>query len=143
MALGDYTPTAWVNDTTPAITATTLGHIETKVDELDTLAPKLWYSSSGTGGTDGNGGQPPAPKAGGTAQGKIRDINVSLGASDCYANGTSSPSSASESWLYMVMRVVDATGIIDFFEGNIYPGNTVIVSAVTGKTAKGFAWRQS
>ena len=35
MALGDYTPTAWANGTTPAVNATNLGHIETKVNELD------------------------------------------------------------------------------------------------------------
>lgn len=35
MALGDYSPTVWANGTTPAINATNLGHIETKVNELD------------------------------------------------------------------------------------------------------------
>lgn len=35
MALGDYTPTSWANGTSPAISATNLGHIETKIDEID------------------------------------------------------------------------------------------------------------
>lgn len=38
MALGDYSPTAWVNGTSPAISASNLLNIENKVDELDNYA---------------------------------------------------------------------------------------------------------
>lgn len=38
MALGDYSPTAWVNGTAPAISASNLLNIENKVDELDNYA---------------------------------------------------------------------------------------------------------
>jgi hypothetical protein len=38
MALGDYSPTTYVNNTTPAINATNLNHAETKIDELDAWA---------------------------------------------------------------------------------------------------------
>lgn len=36
MALGDYTKTAYVNGTTPAINATSLNNNENKTKELDT-----------------------------------------------------------------------------------------------------------
>lgn len=41
MALGDYSPTAWVNGTAPAISASNLLNIENKVAELDTMAGTL------------------------------------------------------------------------------------------------------
>ena len=56
MALGDYTVTAWANGTTPAINATNLAHLETKVDELDTalattgtFTPELSFGGATTG----------------------------------------------------------------------------------------------
>lgn len=67
-----------INGTTDVLLAkilinNTSGYTYTVTDErvyryidADTVnaiaAPAFWYSSSGTGGSDGNGGQPPAPK---------------------------------------------------------------------------------
>ncbi len=75
-----FTKPTWVNGTTPAINGTNLqaqsdaldavchkanrGSAVLVADQLGSqLAAAFWYSSSGTGGSDGNGGQPPAPKA--------------------------------------------------------------------------------
>ena len=68
MAIG-YTKKTWANGGPPALSAANLqaldDAVEAACDGLDAMpaAAALWYSSSGTGGSDGNGGQPPAPKS--------------------------------------------------------------------------------
>jgi hypothetical protein len=46
MALGDYTKTAYVSGTTPAINATNLNNNENKTKEIDTAMPTLQTSVS-------------------------------------------------------------------------------------------------
>lgn len=47
MAIPDYVKTVWVNNTTPAINATNLNHIETKIYELDQFCiPRVKRRSS-------------------------------------------------------------------------------------------------
>ena len=84
-----------------------------------------------------------APKAGGATTGKIQNVNVDLDTFDCYSNGTGTAGAVGEVWFYSFMRVIDSTGIIDFYASGTGLGNAIIISGSAGKTVKGFAWRQT
>ena len=101
-----YSKPTWVDGSSVALSAANLQAISDAVDkichlanrggavlEADKMASQLaaafWYSSSGTGGSDGNGGQPPMGKAttiitGSLAQNATYDISV-LGITGFYA----------------------------------------------------------
>ena len=133
-----YTKPTWVNGSTVPISAANLQAIS---DAVDALADRAWVSTTATGGEDGNGGQPPAPKptdgtpaGGANAQGKFIAINQN---SDYTlpAGGT---------WIVAITIFVNSTGVYSTnYVGSDVAGGTTISSSGGTLKLSGFVWRKA
>jgi hypothetical protein len=101
--------------------------------------------------TDGNGGQPPAPRpaispsGGADTQGQAGSITYSGVTADLFPAGVSK---ASGIWVYLWIGRVTASGAMTGAQGGMYAGivagNTrIIVSMLAANTYDGFFWRVS
>ena len=135
MALGDYTPTAWVNGSAPAISASNLLNIESKLDEIDaasaaTSSTRIWSTAN-----DGNAGQQPCPKptagtptGGANAVGQYIAEDISSSTADIYPSGITSRTGT---WEYQLIGFVAATGVLNMFKRGIASGASPIHTAAS------------
>ena len=142
ISTGDYLPCI-EGGLTKKVQAGTTGGLD--VDTVDGIhGLSMWYSSSGTGGSDGNGGQPPAPKP---------RIYSAYGIGECYhiasSDGValSTPNPVGGSTWLVTFSSHQSVGTGGYFahSGGAYnivlSGNTQIVPGIAGYTGKADVWR--
>lgn len=142
MAIG-YTKKTWANGAPPALSAANLqaldDAVEAACDGVDALpaAASIWYSSSGTGGSDGNGGQPPAPKpkASAIAIGAFFDFIVPANSTIYY----SGQDNAEGTWLLFATYVNSSTGVVINTTAGIGSGPKGSTSG--SQYLRGWVWR--
>jgi len=91
----------------------------------------MWYSSSGTGGSDGNAGQPPAPKSRVATDSDIGQYRAYTSASGA---GVTLP--AGGTWSYDCTQRDVATGVFNTHVAGVAAGGTTIA----GSDIAGYSW---
>ena len=104
---------------------------------------RTWYSSTGTGGDDGNAGQPPQPKSNIVSDSTIGFERVvdtgTAGSLSIYYNGTDV--SGTGTWKCFFIIYVTATGAIAGVRNSVGAGNSIIYTINSGYSIAGFAKR--